>query len=115
MGNAQQLYKASAIRFKEGDKLEQWEKCNHKVYIDEKLNIRIYRSKDVRDLKSANDDYKLKEDAKSYRLSWVCVDDDGYKCMPIMTSDKQSFIYLTIHYPDMEWAIIYSLEPLKLE
>ena len=52
MGNAQQLYKANAIRFKEGDKLEQWEKCNHKVYIDEKLNIRIYRSKDVRDLKS---------------------------------------------------------------
>ena len=115
LGNAQQLYKANAMRFKEGDKPEQWEKCDLKVFIDEKLNIRIYRSKDILELKSVNDDYQLKEDAKSYRLSWICVDDDGYKCMPIMTSDKESFIYLSIHYPDMNGAIIYSLEPYKWE
>lgn len=115
LGNAQQLYKATAMRFKEGDKLEQWERCNDKVFIDEKLNVKVYQSNGViHEFKSLYDDYQLKEDANSFRLSWVCGDpESGYKCMLVLTSDKESYVYLEIHYVSLKGAIIYSLEPYK--
>lgn len=111
--NAQQLYTATAIRFKHGDELTKWDKCKLKVFIDEKLNIKLYYPNDIIDIQSIDDDYTLKEDSENYRLSWVCVDDEGDKCMPIITSDKVTFTYLAIHYPDKEYAVIFNLEPFR--
>ena len=78
-----------------------------------KNNVTIYGSNDNIELRSVNDDYKLKEDSEgNSRLSWVCVDDEGKKCMPILISDKAvTFIYLAIHYPDKGFAIFYNLVP----
>ena len=113
LANGQYWYTANAMRFKYGNELEEWQKCNLRVFIDKKNNVTIYGSNDNIELRSVNDDYKLKEDSEgNSRLSWVCVDDEGKKCMPILISDKAvTFIYLAIHYPDKGFAIFYNLVP----
>ena len=111
--NAQFWYKADAMRFKFGNQLEEWEKCNLRVFIDNNYNIKIFSQNKSINIRSVNDDYTLKEDERGdSRLSWVCVDGDGKKCMAILTSDKNvTFIYLGIHYPDQNYAVFYNLKP----
>ena len=62
--NAQYWYTANAMRFKYGNELEEWQKCNLRVFIDKKNNVTIYGSNDNIELRSVNDDYKLKEDSE---------------------------------------------------
>lgn len=111
--NAQYWYKADAMRFKFGNNLEEWEKCNLRVYIDKSNNIKIFSLNNSINIRSVNDDYTLKEDERgNSRLSWVCVDEEGEKCMSILTSDKNvTFIHLGIYYPAKNFAIFYNLKP----
>lgn len=113
LGNAQYWYRADAMRFKFGDNLEEWEKCNLRVFIDKDLNVKIFSLEKTINVRSVNDDYTLKEDNKgNSRLSWVCVDDEGEKCMSILTSDKNvTFIHLGIHFPAQNFAVFYNLKP----
>ena len=78
--NAQYWYKADAMRFKFGNNLEEWEKCNLRVYVDKSNNIKIFSLNNSINIRSVNDDYTLKEDERgNSRLSWVCVDEEGEK------------------------------------
>ena len=88
--NAQYWYKADAMRFKFGNNLEEWEKCNLRVYIDKSNNIKIFSLNNSINIRSVNDDYTLKEDERgNSRLSWVCVDEEGASTAPLFQQEYE--------------------------
>ena len=111
--NAQDWFKANAVRFAVENEYSEWKECDIKVFMGEDRKIKIYSSEThtIRAVGEANLDVNEKNGTEC--IFWQGVDEEGKDCIVCIKSDQATYIHLMITFIKDNFIINYNLIPDK--
>lgn len=108
--NAQDWFRANAIRFATDGEYSEWQKCNISVSIGDDMKVKIYAKENHTIRKVKNGDEMVDEFGVSH-LFWMGVDENGSDCIICIKSDAKNYIHLMITFIKDNFVVCYNLIP----
>ena len=110
LANAQDWFKANAVRFATDGEYSEWKKCDINVSIGDDMRVKIYAQENHTIRKVKNGDDMVDEYGVSH-LFWMGGDEKGKDCIVCIKSDTKKYIHLMVTFIEDNFVICYNLIP----
>lgn len=110
--NAQDWFKANAVRFAVDNEYSEWQKTNIDVFFAEDMKVKIY-AEETHTIRGIKNPEEHVDESGVSSVFWLGVDEKGKDCIVCIKSDQATYIHLMVTFIEDNFVICYNLIPDK--